>query len=405
MNTKHITTIFAVLMLAVLCASAYVSVPTITDGIGFQYENITIGDDRIQIGNTNITKETTFTICGYDAINRNGSDCICSGIDDQVEIQSIISRVPGYYPSRIMFFGTFNTSSEIEVPSNITLVFEDATFIVDSTTEMNLFVNDDRINGNENIKIVGGMFDGQRGDTAFLACPAYTNIGCAFLFENVSVLSIKNAYIKNFAGNSIGTVQCTDVSIFDNYITNCAGFGSVEITACDNTNIILNVIERSALDNINTCTGSELIRITNNVLRHCGGTGVWITDAFGRQKNVSIGHNVIYNNSANGIRAVRVKGELKIESNEIYMNGANGVYCHILGGEIDSNDWVVITNNDIINNGNYGIRASAVTQILCAMNDVHGNGDASNDIVHNANVGLGSKVAWNVGRYVSVGSP
>lgn len=119
MNTKHITSIFAVLILTVLCASAYVSVPTITDGIGFQYENITIGDDRIQIGDTNITKAATFVIAASDSQHKYGADFICDGVDDQVEIQAAIDAITADGGTIQFMDGDFRISNTINVTKSI----------------------------------------------------------------------------------------------------------------------------------------------------------------------------------------------------------------------------------------------------------------------------------------------
>ena len=88
MNTKHITVIFTVFILTVLCASAYTSVPTITDGIGFQYENITIGDNCVQIGDTNITNSATVVVAASNSPHKETADYRCTGVNDHITLNS-----------------------------------------------------------------------------------------------------------------------------------------------------------------------------------------------------------------------------------------------------------------------------------------------------------------------------
>ena len=118
--TKHIIPVFIILLLTAFCASAFVSVPTITDGIGFQYQDITIGDNRIQIGDTNITKEATFVVAAYNSIHKEGADFICDGVADQVEIQLAIDSLPSPSPEIrkglvVLTEGTFNFTGGVKI--------------------------------------------------------------------------------------------------------------------------------------------------------------------------------------------------------------------------------------------------------------------------------------------------
>jgi len=109
MNTKHIKAILATLMLTVLCASAYVSVPTITNGIGFQYGNVTVGSDNIQICGANVTKTATVVVAASDSLHQGLADYVCDGVDDQNTVAEAMARMA----KRIDLF------DEIEISTNI----------------------------------------------------------------------------------------------------------------------------------------------------------------------------------------------------------------------------------------------------------------------------------------------
>jgi len=110
MNTKYIKAIFATLMLTVLCASAYVSAPTITDGIGFQYGNVTVGSDNIQIGGSNVTRTATVVVAAADSPHPEQADYVCDGVDDQVEINAALA-----IGDTFLMAGKYHTSGPIRM--------------------------------------------------------------------------------------------------------------------------------------------------------------------------------------------------------------------------------------------------------------------------------------------------
>ena len=115
---KHIIIIFMVFMFTVCCASAFVSVPTITDGIGFQYQDITIGNNKIQIGETNITKGATFVVAASNSLHPEGADFICDGVNDQVQIQAAIDGLSMIGGEVQLTEGRFYISSPIRIVKN-----------------------------------------------------------------------------------------------------------------------------------------------------------------------------------------------------------------------------------------------------------------------------------------------
>jgi len=164
MNTKHIKAILATLILTVLCASAYVSAPTITNGIGFQYGNVTVGSDNIQIGGANVTKTATVVVAASDSLHPEQADYVCDGVDDQVEIQAAIDNagdiylMGGHYSKSNVAPITIGSHTHVHLAANTEIKFTDS--VGDGAV---MFANADSTN--ENILIGGGgILDGNKAN-------------------------------------------------------------------------------------------------------------------------------------------------------------------------------------------------------------------------------------------------
>jgi polygalacturonase len=88
--------------------------------------------------------------------------------------------------------GTYIISGSIQLPSNIHLIFG-ANCTIKAKNAMNVpFFKNDYTNGNTNIKIEGGIFDGNGANQ--------TGNTCIFQFKNVTGLTINDVTLKNTYG-------------------------------------------------------------------------------------------------------------------------------------------------------------------------------------------------------------
>lgn len=295
MNIKHITSIFVVLMLTVLCASAYVSVPTITDGIGFQYENITIGDDRIQINCTNITKEATFVIAPSNSLHKEGADYILPGMSDQITINSIISNANK--GDKLLFLdGKIHQSAPITVTKAVTFVGQGHAW----TTGGTIFYLDDSSNCD--------MFvvDPLGGDHIYFA-------------------TFKNLLIH---GNKAGQTSGNGISINND---------------CSDS-IILNVgITETKEAGVKIQTG-WLHSLINVWIEYCEGNGATLSAGLPKFTNCHI--------SWNGERGINCGAGLQMANSKVTQNGKDGIlFSDATTGVMLSNS-VFSDNNQ--NDGGYG---------------------------------------------------
>ncbi len=270
MNTKHITAIFTALMLTVLCASAYVSVPTITDGIGFQYENITIGDNRIQIGGTNITKEATIVVAASDSLHKEGADYICNGINDQDTINAALLIGDTY-----LMEGHFYDTNGINVPTYRTLEGSGANTIIGSATPNtpidSYITNLDPVGGNSNIVVRSLAIDG--------ANQTYVTSGKGYgiLLDECSDSTISDIWVSNTQRDGVRFEHC-EHSIISDIILNGTGNHAIFVGYSSSYINVDNIC------NYNSTTEHACIE--------------WTKSGFGRNKYINV-NNVVGDTTQN----------------------------------------------------------------------------------------------------------
>lgn len=240
-------------------AIAYTTVPTITDGIGFQYEDITIGNDKIKIGNTNITKDVSYVIAASDSINKEGADFICDGTDDQIEFNMAVMNGGKIIAQK----GSYTLSSEIKLYNNTTLEFlPGATIFVPSIHSMTIYTkhgdpystiitNANHAEGNVNIKVNGAVID-FNGDNGKSLLQGWAGIW----FDNVTSGVIEACSVKDVVynvnyqyGRAFGILlsDC-DTCIINNCYAEHCGYEGVGVRA-GNTDIY--IYDTEANDNRN----------------------------------------------------------------------------------------------------------------------------------------------------------
>ena len=148
LNTK-ITLIVVLSLITIISASAYVSVPTISDTYGFQYGNITIGTDIITAPEINAPTGRTanFIIAASDSsyLSKLQADFVCDGINDQIEIQAAINLLGPRGGIVHLTEGIFYISSAITIHGDgVTLEGSgDAIHTTHGTTQIYLIDNSD----------------------------------------------------------------------------------------------------------------------------------------------------------------------------------------------------------------------------------------------------------------------
>jgi len=111
----------------------------------------------------------TYVVAASDAPVRVKAvvDYACDGTDDQVEIQAAIDALPARGGVVVMVGETFykSNTAPIRIPSNIALVLGGTvTFVPYVGDGAVVFANADEVDGNSNIRIIGGIIDGNKAN-------------------------------------------------------------------------------------------------------------------------------------------------------------------------------------------------------------------------------------------------
>ena len=362
MNIKYITAIFTAFMLTILCASAYVSVPTITDGIGFQYENITIGNDRIQIGDTNITKEATFVIAALDSLHKEGADFICNEtnaatiIDTAVDLAAAsgggrIMLMAGTYTGRfyidqpnIVLEGQGMYNTVLRLPNGVNVEAQTLTIVADNVTVRNLEVDGNR--DNQTIAGIVSYSDGIAGYGDHITiehCYVHDTMSHGIIFWEVSTGSCDGA--PNAVRGTRGWNRCNKVLF--NSVENVGNptYISYSIDSAFHTKffeVIGNHVkgDGSWSGGIGYHGGRNDI-IANNIIRNAVGGGISINEA----NNIVVSGNTIddFVGTSAAIYVYYKSKNIIITGNSIHNSSAKGI--HVLGTAIDPITSVLITDN------------------------------------------------------------
>lgn len=157
----------------------------------------------------------------YGAIPDGKTDCL-------VAIQNALKKEKEiYFPS-----GVYLITGEILIPSNRKIVLESDAEIYCADNCFNksgvraMITNDDYINGNENIYIEGGKFNGNNKNNRREDWAKGPNQGLMFSFYNVRNLTIKNANLYNPESYHIRLGKTTDflienINITTDFLTPC----------------------------------------------------------------------------------------------------------------------------------------------------------------------------------------
>lgn len=202
--------------------------------------------------------------------------------------------------------------------------------------------------GKDDISIDGGIFEGNAADNDH-----YTENDHCFHFENCTRVVIRNARIKNHAGDAIYLKNCDDV-----LIENC-------IIENPNVNAAAPLIGRYGVRIEDTDGSTNRIKVRNCVIK--AHTGIYVD---GSGANIDFEDNVIYscNNEGiygNGLSELRVRGGRLINNTGCGFQVVNQ-NTHV------TLDGVLIRDNDL--NGVYilsesGSESSFVTVNGCIIED------------------------------------
>lgn len=178
-------------------------------------------------------------------------------------------------------------------------------------------------------------------------CPNFT----------VSSIGVEGNKSKNQKGNGI-EVRRSEFSIIDKvFVKNCAGHG----------------INVEAVMNGASFAGNDELHITNSYIQSCGGNGV-TSDSV---SDLTIISDNIEFNSGNGLDfsatvggpGAYPGGNIIISNNHILSNDGRGINVS------NGTSRVSITNNQIRNNGTYGIYANTGHELSVLGNNIHVNGE------------------------------
>jgi hypothetical protein len=108
-------------------------------------------------------RATTIVVAASDSSTRSkrGADYICDGSNDEVTIQSAVNALPVGGGKIVLMEGNYSkgNATGISLPSNVEIeLMTGATFTIASGLNVDacFFTNADKVNGNNNIRIIGG---------------------------------------------------------------------------------------------------------------------------------------------------------------------------------------------------------------------------------------------------------
>jgi len=318
------------------------------------------------------SRSHTIIIAASDSslAGRNGADFVCTGINDQIMIQSAISALPTAGGSILLLEGTYNITGNIIIDRNNVFIAGQGNntvlFIPNNTnTHVDIFrgmginhitISNLRINGNRVNQTPGGWHYG-------------------IFFANSSSISFYNLNIENMLRSAINLIishscivafnrflNCTTpmvcqgnhIDVFNNMIVDSSGFG-IDISQSGITPQLGGIISNNYITGLDRgifSWDSRFLTISNNFIRLSREHGLQLD----RTSDCIISGNRILessqsaHNSFDGISLTNNSHNNNIQNNMVRRGATTNQQRHgiSIGTGCNNN---FITNNDLLTSG------------------------------------------------------
>jgi parallel beta-helix repeat protein len=250
----------------------------------------------------------------------------------QIIFNQAIDELPADGGKIVVVDGTFIITGSILCSSNLGIEMTTGTRIKlkdNHPTETSLFKNSDTINGNNNIKISGGIID-SNGQTA-------AGFSEAIEFVEVTDSIIKDVVAEGTTGSSSITFDtCDSVKV-----ANVHCYGNLSLTS----SVHCTITGSSFAEGPNSSygiflSGSDYNAISSNDCSNCNeGISIYGSD------NNTINGNTCYNNLVNGIVIANSSTKNTVNSNNFQDTGRHGIY---LSNQSNNN---IVSSNTIDGSG------------------------------------------------------
>lgn len=352
--------------------------------------------------NTNASSSYNYIVTDYGITTGNTNNT--SNLQNLINL--VYSNGGGeiYFPSGTYKFLQNGTSKIITMKSNISIKGQGNTTVLSvsgqSANGDALFYYIDLVNPISNVYMSDFMVD-QTNCTI----TTYTSNGKAIFFQNIENSTFKNLILKGSPASALGidylrnvvidNVQCINSGrlwtsgnaggagvgigsgLFDEesfIITNCicdncGQYGIFiesqslfhpEISGASKTNIISNNIVKNGRNNGIGLRGSNLVKISNNIVCDNNLQGIYIERTC---NNILIDNNIVNGNKSNGIAVVSgtfTLNDIKINGNSTSNNLGAGIKLYSSTADKITN--CTITNNTSLSNSVNGIYIQGTTK-------------------------------------------
>lgn len=361
--------------------------------------SIQVGDQISQNITKNMLDEraTPFLTVGFE-----GANFIVDGTDDDVQIQEAIDATSLVGGGAIYIKeGTYDITTTIQIPSNITLYGDGWSTILRLGDEARdeIIANSDQSGGNSNIVISDIQLDGNKA-----------NQTAGVSLEGIDFVAVDNFLIKNVLIKDVGTVDVANTAIGFSFAAGCNEGRIISCKALGNNHygfnsynashllFVNNVSEANGRHGFGSSNGSSFNTWSGNTAKDNPDMGFWIRNTssssivgntilmptgsdYGIQikgnstedaNQVSDQRNIISGNTIKGDCTYGIYLQNHANYNVIIGNsisdvGTNGIY-------VIANEWNTISNNSIIDSGETGINVSGGTSLTISGNYIKGSG-------------------------------
>jgi hypothetical protein len=264
------------------------------------------------------------------------------------------------WKERVFLKGNF-TVTQLPLPSNIILDFTEAKLFQANATNIHMLVNNDLVNGNSNIEIVGSILDQNRAGQTVTGAN-YTSRNSVHM-EKVNNLYIHDTQFLNPLACAVLAKDCNNVWFDHNYVTNAYQLGiylwsptlgtgnhawvtnnrmydlrenSIGVQGYNDVWVDKNDLELTGTVPINT-QGTNL-HILNNKIKTCNRSGISLC-----AEGTHIGdYSEIINNTVENA-----------ESNDTTQVGlTNQAGAGIHAGVSEAADWIIVRDNRVFGGAN-----------------------------------------------------
>ena len=329
------------------------------------------------------------------AKNGNTGNIDYSGSDVVTVIQKAINNLTAgrTWKEKIVAKGNLSITTKLKLPS-YTILEVQGKFVLANNTNQTMISESDPINGNTQIEIIGGEYDGNRLNN--------TTGSDGIAFSKITNSYFKNMNISNFSRDGF----VLDINCQNNYIDNCRAENNIYPFGEDGDGFVNRGIE----NHFSNCIGKDnsgdnfLIKSRRSTYVNCKGigskegSGFAITSEAGGQNSIDYNQLIgveAYNNATEGIIVHAMIGNnVPVEYN--YIQGIShdniGAGCWVHGDLYNRyNKFDVIVENN--KGGEAGFYVTSY-QIV---------GTVANIITRN-NIGAGFFTKGNYGSFIILSS-